>query len=267
MVDIIDSSVWGRELRSVPPATVLKDIDSFTVHYVGSKTYSVAFDKIAGGIKQIEKSQFNGSPTLSAISYNFLVDRWGRVWEGRGTRFRNAANGAYANNRESFSVCVLVGTDDAKQLDDVLVGLRGLYRFLCGVVGRDLIVQGHRDVRATACPGDDLYRLVQNGSISKKGNVVRISGSNRYETAVKVSQQRFPNGAADVFVASGEDFPDALVAGPLSSGAGPLLLTGSKKLPAVVRQEVQRLKPKRIIVVGGPSAVSDAVVGELESLI
>ena len=41
-----------------------------------------------------------------------------------------------------------------------------------------------------------------------------IAGSDRYDTAIRVSQAGFPQGAPTVVIARGDDFPDALCAAP-----------------------------------------------------
>jgi hypothetical protein len=266
VADWIMGSQWGRVFRGTPPAANLKNIDSFTVHYTGAPSVNSAREEIPARVKRTEQHQFNKDPQLSAIGYNYLVDKYGRIIEGRGWQYRNAANGANANNFTSYSVCVLSGVNDNEPNDNIILALRVLYRFLSSVAGKDLIVQGHRDVRATACPGNKLYELVRSGRIEKRGNIVRIAGSNRYETAVNVSKEMFPSGAAHVVVASGAGFADALVAGPFATGKGPLLLTDPKTLPEVVRREIQRLKPKKITIIGGANAVSDVVKAQLEML-
>jgi putative cell wall-binding protein len=101
----------------------------------------------------------------------------------------------------------------------------------------------------------------------------RLSGGDRYETAVAVSRYSFnaavpgTPGAPVVYVASGEDFPDALSAAPAAATqGGPLLLTPGGALPAAVAAEISRLAPARIVVVGGRSVVGDAVFAALQSL-
>ncbi|MCV9994445.1 cell wall-binding repeat-containing protein [Paeniglutamicibacter sp. ZC-3] len=95
---------------------------------------------------------------------------------------------------------------------------------------------------------------------------VRLSGANRYETPVAISKRTFPSTAATVVVASGENFPDALAGSPLATlKNAPLLLTRKDVLPAAVATELQRLRPKNILVLGGPIAVSDATVAKLKA--
>lgn len=108
----------------------------------------------------------------------------------------------------------------------------------------------------------------QGGVITIFGDPVRrTTGTNRYETAVKISQQAYPGGAPVVYVATGTDYPDALAAGPAAAKkGGPLLLTANTSLPAVVKNEIQRLNPANIIVVGGLDRVSASVEAELGTI-
>jgi putative cell wall-binding protein len=98
------------------------------------------------------------------------------------------------------------------------------------------------------------------------GQVTRLSGANRFETAVTVSQAGWPRGAQTVYVATGGNFPDALAGGAAAVRAGaPLLLVTPDELPAVTRDELGRLEPSRIVVLGGNAAVSQEVAGELSA--
>lgn len=95
---------------------------------------------------------------------------------------------------------------------------------------------------------------------------VRLSGADRYETAAEVSRSAWtPEDASVVYLASGENFPDALSAGASTQGLGPLLLTRPDVLPPATRAELERLAPCLVVVVGGDPAVSDAVALEADS--
>lgn len=95
----------------------------------------------------------------------------------------------------------------------------------------------------------------------------RLSGSDRYATAVEISKFAYPDGAPTVYVAVGSSFPDGLAAAPAAARAGgPLLLVPSTSLPGVVKSEIQRLKPANIVVVGGSGVVPGAVVDQLRPL-
>lgn len=95
---------------------------------------------------------------------------------------------------------------------------------------------------------------------------VRLAGSNRYATAVAVSQHLYPGGASTVVVASGLKFPDGLASGPAADRLGaPVLLVKDTSVPDSVRAELARLAPERIYVAGGTAAVSAQVEQVLDS--
>lgn len=97
----------------------------------------------------------------------------------------------------------------------------------------------------------------------------RAAGPNRYETAVKASQANFPPGGkvTDAVLVTGENFPDALAAAGLAGCVcGPVLLTQAGVLPAVVAEEIERLAPERVWIVGGASAVATSVADEVDAL-
>ncbi|MBK9178469.1 MAG: penicillin acylase family protein [Acidimicrobiales bacterium] len=96
------------------------------------------------------------------------------------------------------------------------------------------------------------------------GEVTRVAGSDRYATAAAVSAATFPDGAPVAFVATGTSFADALTGGVAAArGGGPVLLVEPGAVPDVVLQELIRLAPEQIVVLGGPAAVSEAVASEL----
>ena len=95
------------------------------------------------------------------------------------------------------------------------------------------------------------------------GGITRVGGTDRYDTAARLSGATFAPGSP-VYVATGEAFPDALAGGAAAARDGaPMLLTGPTRLPQATRAELERLTPSRIVVLGGPGAVADAVVSEL----
>ena len=96
---------------------------------------------------------------------------------------------------------------------------------------------------------------------------VEVAGADRYATAVESSRRSFPEGADAVIVATGENWPDALGGAALAGVYGaPILLTRSGQLPAVVADEIARLQPNTVLILGGAGAVSTAVQTRIASL-
>ncbi|MEW4309171.1 cell wall-binding repeat-containing protein [Rossellomorea marisflavi] len=94
----------------------------------------------------------------------------------------------------------------------------------------------------------------------------RIAGPTRYETAVEISKEGWSTSNA-VVLARGNNFPDALAGGPLAQYyKAPILLTNGKKLTAVSKKEIQRLKAKKVVLLGGEGAISNGVASELKKM-
>lgn len=123
----------------------------------------------------------------------------------------------------------------------------------------------------TQPPGGDPAQIVVLGGASvispgvlttlnscTTGSVTRIAGVDRYATAAAISRAFFDPGVDIAYIATGENFPDAL-AGSAAAGVGtggPVLLVRSDSIPVDVRAELTRLAPKKIVILGGTAAVS-----------
>jgi putative cell wall-binding protein len=79
-----------------------------------------------------------------------------------------------------------------------------------------------------------------------------------------MSQTRSPGGVDTAYAATGAQFADALAGGPAADASnGTVLLVTHDSVPSSTRTELTRLHPSEVVVLGGPGAVSDAVVNEL----
>ncbi|PKQ38116.1 MAG: hypothetical protein CVT59_02500 [Actinobacteria bacterium HGW-Actinobacteria-1] len=98
-------------------------------------------------------------------------------------------------------------------------------------------------------------------------SVTRIQGADRYTTAIAQSVAGFASGTVTTtVVASGEDFPDALTGASLAGAYGsPLLLTRRTSLPTGLLSEIARLGATKVVLIGGTSAVDQAVAQQLSS--
>jgi putative cell wall-binding protein len=95
--------------------------------------------------------------------------------------------------------------------------------------------------------------------------VERQSGGDRYATAADVSSNTFAPGVPVAYVATGQNFPDALAAAAAAgSQGGPVLLVTKTSIPDATATELDRLKPGRIVVAGGTGVVSNGVLAALD---
>ena len=218
-------------------------VDAAVVHHTaGSNTYTS--DQVPGIIQGIYEYHVNGHGWRD-IGYNFLVDRFGRIWEGRYGGMDKAVVGAHAAgvNSVMFGASVLGDFEMAQPPSAVTTALRNLiawkadlHRF--DVLGTTVVdgttynnISGHRNVNATDCPGQYLYAklpALRTATAALAPSATRIGGADRYEVAAATSASTFATGAPIAYIATGGTFPDALAAGPVGGHrGGPVLLTRS----------------------------------------
>ncbi|KQQ08349.1 cell wall-binding repeat-containing protein [Rathayibacter sp. Leaf296] len=95
----------------------------------------------------------------------------------------------------------------------------------------------------------------------------RLSGSDRYATSVALTRSAFAPGIPVLYVASGENWPDALSAGPAAAvQGGALLMTEPGRLTSVVADEIRRLAPRRIVVVGSEATIVPSTYDAIAAL-
>ncbi|MDQ4034659.1 MAG: PQQ-dependent sugar dehydrogenase [Chloroflexota bacterium] len=109
---------------------------------------------------------------------------------------------------------------------------------------------------------------IRNGMVryASSGQVIRVSGADRYATAAAISSRWYPAGPPAAFVATGANFADALAGAPAAAlRDSPLLLVTQNAIPGPTSTELSRLKPQRIYVLGGTGVVSAAVAAQLDA--
>jgi hypothetical protein len=75
-----------------------------------------------------------------------------------------------------------------------------------------------------------------------------------------------PSATPVVYIVTGENFPDALGVGPASAlNRGPILMVRKTSIPTPTRNELTRLSPDRIVVVGGTAVISASVESQLRA--
>jgi putative cell wall-binding protein len=109
---------------------------------------------------------------------------------------------------------------------------------------------------------------VEDELISMGYTVKRIGGENRYETAAMIAEElRNVLGAAEfdkAYIVTGENFPDALSAGPVAAiDECPILLIRKNSVPIETESALLSLGVDEAIVIGGPGVISDTALNSL----
>jgi len=97
-------------------------------------------------------------------------------------------------------------------------------------------------------------------------SVQRLAGNDRIDTSIAASTQGW-SSADTVILDESNDYPDAIAATPLAVKLNaPILLTGGTALDSRVIAEIQRLKAKKIILLGGKGCLASAIENNLNKL-
>ncbi|MGH3093001.1 MAG: N-acetylmuramoyl-L-alanine amidase, partial [Gaiellaceae bacterium] len=178
---IVRRSEWGANESIVrgTPAYADRLRLSIVHHTAGTNGYSRA--EAPGIVRGIQRYHVQGNG-WNDIGYNFLVDKYGRIYEGRAGGIGRNVIGAHAQGFNTGSVGVAVlGTYGSRRISSAarsaiqaLLAWRldvahvdpvsrltfasyGNPRFDAGTKVRLRAVSGHRDTGYTSCPGSNLY--------------------------------------------------------------------------------------------------------------
>ncbi|MEO8829559.1 peptidoglycan recognition protein, partial [Lapillicoccus sp.] len=187
---IVTRAQWGAD-ETLRPADCTVDYSStikagIVHHTVNTNTYAPS--ESAGLVRAIYAFHVNGNGWCD-IGYNFLVDRFGVIFEGRFGGMDRPVIGAHAGgfNTYTFGVSGIGDFTSASptaamtdsistvlgwklglhnrnpQGSTVLISGGGPYtNYPAGTAVPIRVVSGHRDVDATGCPGDGMYAQLNN---------------------------------------------------------------------------------------------------------
>ncbi len=171
---IYSRAQWGanEKLREQTPPDYGTVKAGFIHHTVNANDYTPA--QVPALIRGIY-AYHTQSRGWRDIGYNYLVDRWGRIWEGRWGGVNRAVVGAHTlgYNEVSFAMSAIGNYDVAQPPWAVLNAYARLFAWKLSlyniradapkvwVKNRYLhAINGHRDVGQTACPGRYLYAKI-----------------------------------------------------------------------------------------------------------
>lgn len=165
---LVTRAEWGAAPPKGPPVP-WDGYRAPAAHYVGPNMgWPWEHARCAGIVRGIQRDHLtNRNASYNDIAYTALACGHGYVFEGRGPRVLQGANGTSAANRTYYSICVLIGADDAFT-DPAKEAFVDAAEWL-GVAGGGW--RGHRDFVATSCPGGPIYEWVHTGH-ARPGSVV-----------------------------------------------------------------------------------------------
>ncbi|MGH3361812.1 MAG: peptidoglycan recognition protein family protein, partial [Nocardioides sp.] len=182
---------WGanERLRDKGSLRYYEVHAGFVHHTVNANGYSR--DQVPGILRSIY-AYHTQSRGWSDVGYNFLVDRFGRIWEGRAGGVDRPVVGAHTlgYNDYSFAMSAIGNFETATPRDAMLQAYGSLFAWKLSLHGVDAssdrqrvggswfrAINGHRDAGSTACPGRYLYARL--GTIRRYADAAQRSWAGR----------------------------------------------------------------------------------------
>ena len=185
---IISRRQWGADerLRSGAPAYSSRILMGYVHHTASTNAYSAS--QAAAQVRAMYAFHTR-SRGWGDIGYNFLVDKWGRIYEGRYGGVAANVIGAHTGgfNSRTFAVSLLGNYDGVTPPAAMLSAVNRMFAWKLGInhrdpAGRTTLVSsgggtsryargtsatfntiaGHRDAGSTSCPGTRAYWQLPN---------------------------------------------------------------------------------------------------------
>jgi len=171
---IFSRAQWGADERLRDPGSLhyYEVHAGFVHHTVNANDYTTG--EVPGILRSIY-AYHTQSRGWSDIGYNFLVDRFGRIWEGRYGGVDRPVVGAHTlgYNDYSFAMSAIGNFEQARPSAAMLDAYGRLFAWKLSLHGVDPAstrqrvgdtwfpaINGHRDAASTACPGRYLYAKI-----------------------------------------------------------------------------------------------------------
>lgn len=184
---IFPRTAWATKAQ---PAGVLKpetSVKFLLVHHTaGATNYKI--EQVPNQIRQIYNFHTGKTKGWADVCYNFFVDRFGQVWEGRQGSINSAVMADATGGSQGFAqlVCLLGNFDTSEPTKEMMESCaatlawlatknkividqsklvsftsRGSNKWKSGVTVNARPISGHRDMSATVCPGKFVYPLLE----------------------------------------------------------------------------------------------------------
>ena len=156
MANVMPRSAWSRGTHDQGEINPMLPVSWITIHHDGMDTFSATDHASCASRIELIRMGHRGKGWAD-IGYHFVVDRSGRVWEGR----ERCWQGAHVKNNNEGNIGILcLGNFDMQRPSDAQ--LKALERHVKAVMKQYKIpaskVRSHREWpgASTACPGKNL---------------------------------------------------------------------------------------------------------------
>lgn len=225
-----------------------EDVRFLIIHHSASSNDYAAGDvpAILRGFFDYHTSEEKG---WNDIAYNFLIDRFGGIWEGRTGSASGPVAGDATGGNQGFSqlICLLGDFSNEPPSSEAMSSLvltlawladryqvstapgaevaftsRGSNRWAEGEEVTTSTLAGHRDMSLTTCPGDELYASLVSGQMAKDVERIREPAPATSTTGQVPQQPRTTNATSTSTSLPSETPSTTAVASTTNSAGAPL---------------------------------------------
>ncbi|KLU59000.1 N-acetylmuramoyl-L-alanine amidase LytC precursor [Peptococcaceae bacterium CEB3] len=113
----------------------------------------------------------------------------------------------------------------------------------------------------TAVVSADMQTQIQDEGFQ---NITRLGGTDRYATSVQIAEAEGVASGTPVVLVSGENYPDALsVSSAAAVNQYPVLLVSKDGISDLVKQEIAKINPSKVYIIGLEGVISKAVEDQI----
>ncbi len=165
---VIRRADWGWQ----PLEYVLEEhsIDKITIHHGGVEFHA---DKDVPGYLRGLQSWSRTEKEWIDIPYHIVIDLEGKIYEARPINYPGATNTNY--DTRGHALVEVVGNYEIQKINDKqLDAVVNICAFLSNRFNvPPELIKGHKDYTdQTACPGKDLYKYLEDGTIVRRVNEI-----------------------------------------------------------------------------------------------
>lgn len=178
----------------------------------------------------------------------------------------NANIGVEASQLENFTI------NDNTSSVNVELGVGSVSDTTSNTIDKSSLTQESQDNTIKSTDNIDTNLSVEKVSNFNADNLLsssqfnKLYGSNRIGTAISVSKKGWPMGASTVVIVNAKQTVEGLIATPLAATFdAPILMTYNTSLTVDTINELKRLKPKKVYIIGDENSISTDIENVLKN--
>lgn len=202
---IFPRSAWATKDQTAGLIKPEPQVRFLLVHHTAGVT-NYKIEQVPNQIRQVYGFHTSKAKGWPDVCYNFFVDRFGQVWEGRQGSLNSAVMADATGGSQGFAqlVCLLGNFDESEPTSAMMESCaatlawlatkyritvdqsklvsftsRGSNRWKVGTIVRARPISGHRDMSATVCPGKFVYPLLENWLPKRVAELQKYQASSR----------------------------------------------------------------------------------------